>query len=267
MKELKLGKMTSRELADWMNVSYYSYRNAIPKYLKRLEDYADFEPVYGGVIIKEIYIFSYNKDTALKTDILFLQTVEDSEEHLTTISGASRLLQDNFENKSERTVNRQLSKSRDRMFGSTQGQDQKALICSGPMGTRQYVWAVKLDDFNHYRYMSEEEEQVFDALIEQTYGNIPANKVKEAALLDQVFETTDMTKEEYLQLKRVRGLDFFTEVIEKMKKVKNIIISRATRYDIEYYNPMFEDRFSPEEQEYRKAVFKNIELHEKKEEA
>jgi len=56
MLELKLGKMTSREVAQWMGVSYNTYKNHISKYLELLSPFCEFDVVYGGIIIKEIYI-------------------------------------------------------------------------------------------------------------------------------------------------------------------------------------------------------------------
>lgn len=49
MMKLKLGKMTSREIAEWFGRSYYSYRNNIDKYLDQLGYYCEFEKVYGGI--------------------------------------------------------------------------------------------------------------------------------------------------------------------------------------------------------------------------
>ena len=54
--KLILGKMTSKQLAQWFGVLPSTYSHNIPSYLSRLEDYCKFEKVYGGVIISEIYI-------------------------------------------------------------------------------------------------------------------------------------------------------------------------------------------------------------------
>lgn len=34
--ELKIGKMTSREIAKWLGISYNTYRNDIDKYLEKV---------------------------------------------------------------------------------------------------------------------------------------------------------------------------------------------------------------------------------------
>ena len=62
MEELKLGKITLKELASWFNIGYSSIRNKREKYLKELEEYADFKfTERGGVEVINIYIPVYVK--------------------------------------------------------------------------------------------------------------------------------------------------------------------------------------------------------------
>ena len=62
MEELKLGKMTLKELASWFGISYGSIRNKREKYFQELEEYADFKAgERGGVEILNIYIPVYVK--------------------------------------------------------------------------------------------------------------------------------------------------------------------------------------------------------------
>ena len=62
MKELKLGKITLKELASWFGISYGSIRNKREKYFQELEEYANFKAgERGGVEILNIYIPVYVK--------------------------------------------------------------------------------------------------------------------------------------------------------------------------------------------------------------
>ena len=62
MEELKLGKITLKELASWFNIGYSSIRNKKEKYFKELEEYANFKAgERGGVEILNIYIPVYVK--------------------------------------------------------------------------------------------------------------------------------------------------------------------------------------------------------------
>lgn len=61
--ELKIGKMTGQEIAEWLSISYDgTYRKKPKYYIARLKDYCEYKPIRGGVIIKEIYISKYNKN-------------------------------------------------------------------------------------------------------------------------------------------------------------------------------------------------------------
>ena len=57
---LKIGKMKTDEIAAWFGLTGKSraqtFRNNKERYLRELEDYADFDIVYGGINIKEIKI-------------------------------------------------------------------------------------------------------------------------------------------------------------------------------------------------------------------
>ena len=62
MEELKLGKITLKELASWFGISYGSIRNKREKYFQELEEYANFKAgERGGVEILNIYIPVYVK--------------------------------------------------------------------------------------------------------------------------------------------------------------------------------------------------------------
>ena len=62
MEELKLGKITLKDLASWFGISYGSIRNKREKYFKELEEYADFKfTERGGVEVINIYIPVYVK--------------------------------------------------------------------------------------------------------------------------------------------------------------------------------------------------------------
>ena len=62
MEELKLGKITLKDLASWFGISYGSIRNKREKYFQELEEYANFKAgERGGVEILNIYIPVYVK--------------------------------------------------------------------------------------------------------------------------------------------------------------------------------------------------------------
>jgi hypothetical protein len=51
-----------------------------------------------------------------------------------------------------------LRKSRDRLFGEEATNIALSSETQGLIGSREFVWAIKLEGNNNYRYMTEEEE-------------------------------------------------------------------------------------------------------------
>ena len=75
--KLTLGKMTSKQLAQWFGVLPSTYSHNISNYLNKLEDYCEFEKIYGGVVISEIYIEEYDKGLKLKDEKIYLEEIKD----------------------------------------------------------------------------------------------------------------------------------------------------------------------------------------------
>ena len=79
-KLLKMGKMETQEIADWFGVTKKTYTNSTSKYLEKLKEYAEFERVRGGVIIKKIYFSEYIKNynsTTSKTRRIQAKTLKN----------------------------------------------------------------------------------------------------------------------------------------------------------------------------------------------
>lgn len=230
--QLKLGKMSSKDVATWLGISYSTYRKNPDKYLGRLDGYAIFEKVYGGIEIKEIFIESYDKNLNKKTDLLFLKEVATAQDNLSTLAGITRkyVNDDLFANLKESSIKYQFQKSRNKLFGST---PSDIAPNHGIMGWRNVIWAIKLDDFNNYRLLTPEEETTLNHIIEFVYGHLDVKKVKRLALLDEYYENNnDMSKEEYISLKKTHGLNFFFEVILRFKELTGYQMAAVNKYEI-----------------------------------
>lgn len=159
LKELTIGFMSTQDLASWFGVSYGTFRNKKKQKLKELEEYAEFEEKYGGVnitdIITPIYITSKEID-----DAYYLAEIMSKENGLSSVAGMARKLmaeKKEYENLSFRAVVYRLSASGYRQFGKVTP-DRKGV---GTEGERDYIWAVKLDDYNNYREMDDEEREIY----------------------------------------------------------------------------------------------------------
>ena len=227
--KLKLGKMTSKEIAEWLGISYNSYKNHVDKHLQKLNTFASYTKVYGGVIIDEIYISEYDKTLDERIDKIFIEEVMTAKDNLTTIAGLARKYAD-AEQMSEKQLSRVFAKSRNKLFGAIVKDNLKA---SGLIGSREVVWAIKVNNYNSYRFLTPEEDNIFDLLISKVYGNLNPKTIKGAALLEKVFENSDMTKEQYLAIKNNSGFNFFTIVIAGFKEATGLQLVHANLYEID----------------------------------
>lgn len=225
---LILGKMTTQQIADWFQLSKSTFSKHKKEYMQKLEKYAEIKPVYGGVQILEIYEEYYQKhENDARDDELYLKAVQNANEHLTSLSGMSRVLKKNnkdFEGISERMIQKRMRKAGIRTFGVTAQEDSYGLY-----GERSYVWAIKLSDNNEYRHMTVEEEKLFDELI-GSYYSCNVDKVKKAAILENAFKHSEMTKEEYFLKKEMLDLNLFADVIGLFKRETGLQIVHATEH-------------------------------------
>ena len=68
--ELKLGRMSRKELAEWFNIKPNSYDHSKKQKLDELKFFAEFEEIYGGVVIKSIKIPIYAKQGSRAYNII-----------------------------------------------------------------------------------------------------------------------------------------------------------------------------------------------------
>ncbi len=111
MKELKLGKVSSKELAEWFGIAYSTFRNTKKKRLLDLSNYCDFIENGKGIEVKEIYFSKYDKGYA-KDDEVYLREVKASNEHISSIAGMARKLKEFDEDYSDlslRQIERRMS--------------------------------------------------------------------------------------------------------------------------------------------------------------
>ena len=239
MKELKLGKVSSKELAEWFGIAYSTFRNTKKKRLLDLSNYCDFIENGKGIEVKEIYFPKYDKGYA-KDDEVYLREVKASNEHISSIAGMARKLKEFDEDYSDlslRQIERRMSNAGLRTFGVTSSIDY------GRYGSREYVWAIKVTELNKYRHLTEEEDELFSKLLLDYYTNKDTiDLLKKSLLLDMRFaEEESMTKEEYLRINKACGYDFYQTVVRKFKEATGEQLVRGT------YHELFGDECGDEE--------------------
>lgn len=233
MITLRLGKMSSREIAEWMGITYGTYKNSSQKRLEYLKNFAKFTPCYGGVMIEEIYLDTFVKDVS-EDDKVYVNEIKQCNEGLSSVAGMIRKLK--LENKeykdiSEDTLYKRMSKAGNRTFGKTIKKDSK-----GTYGNRHYVWAVRVDKYNHYRKMTEKEKIIYQQLLSEYCDDKKTQEqVEQDALVLDAFKNHEITAEEYAEYK-LYSCNFFTEVVGKFKAQTGYLLVRTTKHELEEAN-------------------------------
>lgn len=228
MKELKLGKVSSKEIASWLGLSYSTYKNRINYYLERLEAYCDFNKVYGGIEITNIYMYVYNKNLDKEDDLKYIDQLNKTGTGLATISGMSQNLihyDQDFKEASLRTIQRRMSNSGKRLFGQTNG------AFSGLVGNRNYVWAIKRQGYNKYRYLTDEEEKIFNEIL-SNYYKTEVEKIKAEAILEYRLEKREIDQDEFFSLKKELNLNNFVKCLELFRDKTSETIVLATQHSL-----------------------------------
>lgn len=226
---LKLGYMSRKELAAWFGIKDKTYENYRVTYLKKLEDFAKFTIVRGGVKIEEIYIAEYVKN--LDNDVeVYLKEVKEANENITSVTGMSEKLceTEEYANIPVRTMRDRMTRAGKKAFGITAEEGSRGIY-----GSREYLWAIKEEGLNAYRRLTAAEEEVFDKLLVNYYSSEP-EKIKKAALLEETFrKSKEMTKEEYFREKERLNVNLFYDVIQQFKAETGLQVVRATVHEID----------------------------------
>lgn len=231
--QLSKGKIKSKDLAQWFGMSYDSYRHKKVDKLEELRLYADFEEIYGGVIIKDIYQSNYIKNMKEIDSENYKNEVQNANQNISTISGMSEkfLLEDKPEYKglSDSQIRKRLTRAGNYCFGITKDENSE-----GRYGKREYQWVVKLDGVNNYRELTEKEHNDFLELIQDKLSintKEDAERIAKLASLDEKFEKTDMSKEEYLEEKKeiLKKKNFF-HVIQAFKVKYGLTLVDGTKH-------------------------------------
>jgi hypothetical protein len=222
--KLKLGKMTSTELALWFNISKKSFTNNASRYLDKLNDFARFERVWGGVEILEIYLDEYVKGYNIVDDSYFDKEIDrciKEQDGLASISGMAnkaKLEVKEYEGLADSSLRYRLSKAAARGYGP-----------NGSHGFREREWAIKLDDYNHYRPLSDEEYRIFAEVTSEYQGKHPDKSIEKEKLEIRLREK-EIDVDEYFRLVDSQELSVFPQIMWEFSARTGLKLVLATGY-------------------------------------
>ena len=228
MKELKLGKVTSKELAEWFGIKPSSFANMKAKKLEELKNYADFEIKNRSIYIKEIYISEYAR-------MKHFDLVKDSlvelwcPNNLDTCKNVTKKLTKKYDKEElplqESSLYNYTRASRDELFGKPLKNSR------GTLGKCEYEWVKEVDgETNTYEALTDEERQTFQSLMKKYFGNME----EKALIVEMSVKKGEIKKEEawevYEELTNMNDKSF-VDFLHEAEELIGYKIVRATRID------------------------------------
>lgn len=217
--ELRLGKMSGQEIAEWLGIKHTTYRQNPKKQLSKLDFYCSYEQVRGGVIIKEIYKKKYEKGYNRLVYAAYAKAVKENS--LCSVSGLHAIY--GF---SRDTI----TKARNDLYGEKPIEiDPKA---HGELGYRSLCWAIKLEGLNNYRYMTEDEEKKFNSLISIVSGSIDPKILAKKELILQYCVKHNLSAATYQDIIESKNMNFFQDVILRFKDETGLMAVQISDHQI-----------------------------------
>lgn len=232
--ELHLGKMTTKEIAEWFNLSYGGFRNHKAERLEELKTFADFDEIYGGIYIKTIYTPIYNKKES-KIREVYKKGFEELRSPIDTVS--------NINNKIFEKYGKELTTLSSPQSGyhyaievrnANYGVPFKEV---GKLGRCYYLWCKvekRSDNELYFVQLSPEEEEKKKILLKKFFGTDEEKDI----LIAQMVDSGEITEAEAYRLTReYRGLNNagFMGFLKKLENEIGAKVVRATKFEKELY--------------------------------
>lgn len=229
--KLHLGKMKTKELAQWFSISDQSFRNSKKRKLEELKLYCDFEEVYGGVYVKEIYDeengLEYVKGNSKSYELVKSSFSEEwNSDGIDTCSNVAIKIIDKHKNElsiADSTTYNYVLRARNELYGVP-------FISLGELGSCVYLWCKKemLDDGTIvYTQFSDEEDKIRKDLMKKMFST----DVDKEVFIAEMVQQGEITKEEaYDKLCELKNLNKagYTGFLKALKEAIGSDVSKAT---------------------------------------
>lgn len=227
--QLQLGKMTTKELAEWFGMSYGRFRNVKDKKLEELKNYACFEEVYGGVNITAIIKDTYNKkDSQIRQ--IYQQGFEELRNPIDTVSNINEKIYDKYHDNLPT-----LSSAASGYHYAIEVRNANYGIPFKDFGKRgccYYLWCKveQKGDETYFIQFDEREEQIKQSLLRKHFGTDEEKDI----LIAQMVDAGEITEAEAYRLTReYRGLNSngFMGFLRALEKEIGAKVVKATKFE------------------------------------
>jgi hypothetical protein len=208
--------------------------------------FANFEPVYGGVKILEIYEPVFDKSISKDSKFFFEEVERCSKEQngLLSITGVARRAiktDEHYKDSKLSTLRVRLSTVAKEQFGDYYcplDAGSEDMSC-GPKGSRQRMWAIKVSDWNEYRDLTEEEEQIWLTLLELWNCSKTGDQVQMETVAYDQLKNKEISAELYCTIiDKLYGENFFHDVVQRFRIETGKTIVLISRYKIGNFKGM-----------------------------
>ena len=230
--KLHIGKMTSREIAEWLGISYSWYKHSRAKQLHKVEDFCRFNEFQGGIEIYEIFGPNvYDKAYTRTVDLKVLAAIGPGNETYNTYANIANIAG---------VTPYQAAKSAKKFFGPCFGED-------GLMGWRDKP-RYRVEEYDienrcyYFRDLTKEERQIMRDLFNQ------ANQLTEemALTIDNAANPDpDATREEIDESLRLTYARFKQEILDPLSGQIGHAVKRTQTFikdGVAYYRLCDEDK-------------------------
>lgn len=215
MKELQIGIINNKQLADWFNISGSTFSRTKEERLKELEAYADFELIGNKqkkVKIIKVYQKYYHKKGSQAFETI--KSKFDQNWSQTGLDSCNRVCDKIMKNTvlsiAPRTAYNYTLKSRNELYG-------KPFQSGGELGNCRYIWCK--EEEGELRYLTPEEEEIKTNLIKKYFGDATEKQI----LVQGMVEAGEISKEQawevLTELTNMKGMNFVVFLQELQDKL------------------------------------------------
>lgn len=198
MKELQLGKISTKELADWFGMSYGSFRNNKTKKMEELSSFCKYKEVYGGIEVIEImdpvYVKEADKKKELIKNVFIGEWQGSNQNNLNTCANVAKSIDKKYGKElklKESTIETYARDVRTDLFGVPSFSD-------GTLGSCQYLWAkaIPVDDNTYIcEKLTEAEVELKNKLLKKYFTVKNADDIEKKFIIKEMVNTGEITKD------------------------------------------------------------------------
>ena len=225
---LTVGKKTNKELAAWFGITPGSFGTKKAKKLEELEYFANFHLEGTKVVIDEVLIPEYTKQSSAnyqkvkcRIDTTWSKTGLDTCARVSKEIYQLLTKEDENFNLQNSTVYNYTRRGRNELYG-------KPFSAGGELGKCEYVWAKKTD--TGYEFLNEKEAAIRDTLIKKYFGDATQKQL----MVTQMVKEGELKSEdafEYLQYITGMTTERFSVFLDELQEKIGCFIVKATYVD------------------------------------